>query len=108
MQRILDLDLDFFQHNVEYLKNLDGERLDSAHYPPWQHDEAVSFLERQCGLSRDDPLPGASVEHHGEVFFVWRELIASGVLSTPFEIVHVDAHADLGWEMPATHTSYLS
>lgn len=33
---------------------------------------------------------------HDEVFYDWRNKIESGQLFPPFEVVHVDAHADLG------------
>ena len=31
-----------------------------------------------------------------EAFLYWRELIQAGQIITPFEVVHVDAHSDLG------------
>lgn len=36
------------------------------------------------------------IKHHHEAFFFWRELMYNGHLIAPFEVVHVDAHADLG------------
>lgn len=35
-------------------------------------------------------------EHHNELFYLWGEAIEAGRLAAPFEVVHVDAHADLG------------
>jgi hypothetical protein len=36
------------------------------------------------------------VEHHNEIFYHWGEAIDAGQMTTPLEVVHVDAHADLG------------
>ena len=33
---------------------------------------------------------------HREAYYFWRELIQKSILETPFEVVHVDAHSDLG------------
>ena len=35
-------------------------------------------------------------EEHDELFDAIKALVASGTISAPFELVHVDAHADLG------------
>ncbi len=55
-----------------------------------------AFLKRRCGLDNARPIPGRLVTHHHEAYFFWRELVRGGALSTPFDVVHVDAHADLG------------
>lgn len=94
MQRVLDLDLDAFVYGSVHWRERNGPRLDPDEYPPWDVGRVLSFLESNCGL--DGPLPGCAVEHHGDVFFRWKEAIDSGVLTPPFEVVHVDAHADLG------------
>lgn len=54
------------------------------------------FLEQQCGLNTSRKIPGRIVRHHDEAFLFWRELILKGLLKVPFEVVHIDAHADLG------------
>ncbi len=36
------------------------------------------------------------IEHHNELFYRWGEAIDAGRMAAPFEVVHVDAHADLG------------
>jgi hypothetical protein len=94
MQRILDIDLDFFVHRVAHFTSFDGARLDAAEFPPWQAAEALEFLEQRCSLA--GKLPGRAVEHHGEVFGLWRAAIEAGALAPPFHVTHVDAHADLG------------
>lgn len=94
MQRILDLDLDAFVYGTEHFRDSDSERLEPEEFPAWQLDEVVAFLKERCLL--DSPRPGFAVEHHGELFFRWRDAIDSGLLVAPFHVTHVDAHADLG------------
>ena len=94
--RILDLDLDFFISDIAYLISDDGSRLDDNYYKPWNEKETRAFLEERCALSKSSPIKGRVIKHHDEAFFFWRELINQGCLETPFEVVHVDAHADLG------------
>jgi len=94
MQRVLDLDLDLFLFRVAHDIPLDGPRLDASDFPPWPLDDAMAFLEERCHLH--DPLPGRAVEHHGEVFGLWRDGVRAGSLTAPFHVTHADAHADLG------------
>lgn len=94
MQRILDIDLDFFVHGAAHWVAYDGDRLDADEFPPWPLDDAIAFLRRECGLTRR--LPGLVVERHGELFDRWRDAIAAGYLAPPLSVTHVDAHADLG------------
>lgn len=94
--RVLDIDLDFFLNDVPYDRAATAGRLDSNEYTPWTPDAVDSFLAKNCGMNSHAPLPGKFVAHHHEAFHVWRELIESGHLSVPFELVHVDSHADLG------------
>jgi hypothetical protein len=53
-------------------------------------------LEKQCGLSKASRSEGRIFAQHHEVFLFWRELILSKKLVPPFEIVHIDAHSDMG------------
>lgn len=94
MQRVLDIDLDFFVEEVAHWRAYDDERLDTAEYPPWDMDVALAFLQDQCGLTVR--LPGIVVERHAELFDHWRGAISAGVLTPPLSLTHVDAHADLG------------
>lgn len=93
--RFLNLDLDYFLNDVAYFRP-DEARLCSAEYQPWSDPEVRTFLESQCGLSRGQPIPGRVVEHHDEAFDFWGELVSGGQLDVPFEVVHIDAHSDLG------------
>lgn len=94
MQRVLDLDLDAFIFGTVHDRPPDGPRLDGEKYPPWSVDQVVGFLEFNCGLTTRSP--GFAVEHHGELFYRWRDAIDGGLLRVPFHVTHIDAHADLG------------
>lgn len=94
MNRILDLDLDFFVHEVAYYRSSADPRLPDNDFPAWILEEAMTFLTQRCRLTT--PLPGFVVEHHSHVFSRWRAAIRTGGLHTPFHVTHVDAHADLG------------
>jgi len=91
---ILDIDLDLF---------LDDRKIDGANrrplnseYKPWEPFAVRRFLESQCGLSKEQPLVGAVFEEHDELFFHLRALSEKGLIECPFDIVHADAHADVG------------
>jgi hypothetical protein len=94
MQRILDLDLDAFVHGTAHFRDSDSPRLDPEEFPAWELSRLTAFLEEQCLL--DGSRAGFAVEHHGELFFRWRDAIDAGVLVPPFHVTHIDAHADLG------------
>lgn len=94
LRRVLDIDLDAFVYGSEDGRARDDPRLDEEVHPPWDVGKVLAFVRRNCGLSR--PLPGFAVEHHGELFFRWRDAIETGLLAPPVHVTHVDAHADLG------------
>lgn len=93
MQRVLDIDLDFFVHGAASFREPEAGRLDATDYPPWTSGDATAFLRERCLLDR--PVPGFAVERHGEVLRRWSALIDAGFLRAPFHVTHVDAHADL-------------
>jgi hypothetical protein len=92
--RVLDLDLDFFLGGTAHYADSAGERPNADEYPPWPLDFAIAFLVEQCQLN--GRRPGFVVEHHNELFYRWGEAIEAGQMTKPLEVVHVDAHADLG------------
>lgn len=94
--RVIDLDLDFFLDDIAYLVSDYGERLVESDYQPWEEGKIRTFLEENCGLTASRKIPGRIVLHHDEAFIFWRELVEKGLLEVPFEVVHIDAHADLG------------
>jgi len=95
MDRILDIDLDFFLNKVSDSRE-DGKRLDKNQYYPWRNDALRSFLEKRCNLASKTPIRGRIVKKHHQAFFFWRELIQNNIIETPFELVHIDAHSDIG------------
>lgn len=92
--RVLDLDLDFFLYGTAHNADSADQRPDADEYPPWPLDVALAFLTEQCHLN--GRRPGFVVEHHNELFYHWGEAIEAGQMTKPLEVVHVDAHADLG------------
>lgn len=92
--RVLDLDLDFFLDNVCELSEK-GCRPDSTQAKPWTKDEMRAFLEINCGLSKNHPIPGAVFETHDMALDFWEKHAAM-----PFHVTHVDAHSDLGIGKP--------
>lgn len=94
--KVLDIDLDFFINDIANFRSDFGERLSDNEYFPCKEEKVRLFLEHQCGLSINNKIKGRILNHHHEAFFFWRKLIENNQLKTPFDIVHIDAHADLG------------
>lgn len=99
MQRVLDIDLDFFLADCCPLAAR-GERPVLAGHEPWTAAEVRAFLENNCLLSKDHPIPGRVFETHDGVLRYWVELMDRGELIAPFHVSHVDAHSDLGIGQP--------
>jgi hypothetical protein len=94
---IIDIDLDFFQNGrFMYLADDEDKRLSSEQALPWREEEVISILEKNCSLSKKQKIKGKIFTHHHEVFFELRDLIKRCELQIPFELNHIDAHADLG------------
>lgn len=111
--RILDIDLDFFQDDVAHFVSDYGDRLETGYTFAWKKERVVRYLEENLGLSKANKIKGRIVDHHDEAFYFWRELIQNNLLISPFEVIHVDAHADLGfgdlgWKYIMTEYLYLS
>lgn len=99
MQRVLDVDLDFFLADCCPLAEI-GQRPDLTGHEPWSEAAVKAFLEGCCGLDRKRPIPGRVFLTHDGALGYWRELIGSGQLKAPFHVTHVDAHSDLGVGYP--------
>lgn len=99
--RVLDLDMDFFLSDPCPLAPL-GERPDESCASMWSEEEIVRFLEEQCGLSREHPVPGAIFDTHDKALDYWQARLDEGSLQAPFEVVHVDTHSDLAFGPPGT------
>ncbi|TAM69149.1 UPF0489 family protein [Mycobacterium sp.] len=93
MQRVLDIDLDFFVTPPVYRPG-DTGRPSPTEYSVQTGNAAFDFLRHQCGLQ--GPVRGFLTETHDQLFLMWRKAIADGILVPPFHVTHVDAHADLG------------
>lgn len=93
---VLDIDLDFFLNEIPTPNTSEG-RCSPVDFIPWKEDEVRSFLAGRCNVS--EPLPGAIVTNHDEVFHQWHELIQAGELTIPFDLIHIDSHADMGMAM---------
>jgi UPF0489 domain len=91
---VLDLDLDFFLRATGHELDSSAGRPDAEDYPPWPQVDVDHFLTESCSLS--GRRPGFVVDHHNELFYRWGEAIRSGRMTGPLDVVHVDAHADLG------------
>ncbi|MBP3428211.1 MAG: UPF0489 family protein [Clostridia bacterium] len=100
--RVLDLDMDFFLSGPCPLAPL-GCRPDEACAGAWSEEAVVRFLEEQCGLSREWPVPGAIFDTHDKALDFWRARLEDGSLTAPFEVVHVDTHSDLAFGPPGTN-----
>ena len=97
--QVLDLDLDYF--NKKFATGIPDsvhERLPEKEYGEsvWCEEKVRIFLEHNLGLSKSKKIKGRIVKNHNESLFFWEDLIAKGKLSDPFEVIHIDSHADLG------------
>lgn len=99
MQRVLDIDLDFFLADCCPLAE-PGQRPALQGHEPWELDAVRLFLEKACLLSKDHPIPGRVFTTHDGALIYWKELMDAGQLKPPFHITHVDAHSDLGIGYP--------
>ncbi len=99
MQRVLDIDLDFFLADCCPLAE-PGQRPNLTEHEPWAAENVRTFLETRCLLSREHPIPGRIFETHDGALGYWKELMEEGKLKAPFHVTHVDAHSDLGIGYP--------
>lgn len=100
--RVLDLDMDFFLSDPCPLAPY-GERPDESCARVYSDEEVIRFLEEQCGLSSEHPVPGAIFDTHDKALDFWRARLEEGGLTAPFEVVHVDTHSDLAFGPPGTN-----
>ena len=97
--KVLDLDMDFFLTDACPLAPL-SERPSERCAQPYDDAEVIRFLEDQCGLSREYPVPGAILDPPDKARAFWAARLADGTLTAPFEVVHVDTHSDLAFGPP--------
>src|SRR5262245_52790453 len=96
MPLVLHIDIDFFVDPVVYYRLDRGPRPSGREFRAEQVASVEAFMKKQCRVPSKKKLPGASVVHNDEVFGALERFIHSGELTTPFEMIHIDAHADLG------------
>lgn len=60
--RVLDIDLDFFLAGCCPLADK-GRRPELFGHEPWESGRVRRFLEGNCGLSKDRPIPGRYLRH---------------------------------------------
>lgn len=99
--RVLDLDMDFFLSGP-CPQAEPGQRPDDDCAQVYSDEEIIRFLEEQCGLSREHPVPGAIFDTHDRALDFWHARLQDGTLTAPFEVVHVDTHSDLAFGPPGT------
>jgi hypothetical protein len=99
MMRVLDLDLDYFLDPPDYDPPNSDERVNDIMCVEsiWSENRVRVFLEKNLGLSKDKKSKGCILKGHDEALFFWERLIKSNNLQTPFSVVHIDSHADLGF-----------
>lgn len=97
--RVLDIDLDFFLADCCPLAEY-GNRPALSGHEPWPESRVIDFLENQCALTTDKPVPGRIFPTHDGALRFWAEKINSHDLQVPFHVTHVDAHSDLGIGYP--------
>lgn len=95
--RILDLDLDYFVSPITRWSS-DSEQRKPDGCTWWSVNKMRAFLEDNCGLSTYAKTPGLIVCEHKEVLTSWKNMVEENILVPPFEVCHVDAHDDLGFD----------
>ena len=104
---VLNIDMDYFLNKIHYTMDGSNNRLCSDEYIAWTKDDFKKFIENVLGLSKDKKTRGKVVNHHQEAFYYWRENIERNIISIPFKLIHIDAHADLSY-MPDGSFQYIN
>ena len=101
--KVLDVDMDYFMTDIANTPFSYSNRLDEGNYGSsvWSDVRVRSFLETNLGLSQMRKIPGRIICGHNEALLFWEDLIDSGKLKEPFDVIHVDSHADLGLGCPS-------
>ena len=104
---VLDIDMDYFQNDI-HTNDIDSDKyLLDSNIHVWSRPDFVNFLEKQCRLSKKRKIPGRVIKHHLEAFGYWDQLLKENKLYSPFKVIHVDAHSDLGYSMNVPFYQFL-
>jgi hypothetical protein len=101
--RVLDMDLDFFLDRIAYGRH-GRRRLNKRHFHPWSLDEVRDYLKTQCRLCRTARIPGRFITTHDEAFGILIDLASQ---HGKVDMVHLDAHADLGLSVGDSSWAYI-
>jgi hypothetical protein len=93
MDKIIDLDLDFFQNDV--VRDFCSIQNGKNGLKHWCEEDVRDYLENHIGLSTR--VRGRIFKTHDKAFYFWRELVKQNRLKIPFEVDHLDAHSDMGF-----------
>lgn len=97
MQTVVSIDVDYFvKPKVVDARSCDGRPNDIDHVVR-SIDYVDEFLKQRCLLSPDKRVVGRAAIDHISAFFALHDWIRQGLLKPPFKLVHIDAHADLGY-----------
>lgn len=95
---VLSLDIDFFVDPVARDESISSEeRLPDSDYTTDSDQAVASFLENQCLLKSTSPVPGIVIRDHDAA---WDILGFHAASAGPVDLVHIDAHSDLGMGDP--------
>jgi hypothetical protein len=95
--RMLDIDMDFFQTGIHCWEKDTDTFLADEKISVWEDKEIIYFLEKRCGLDKNNKIKGRLVKHHVEAYSFWGKLVNSNKDMVPFEVTHIDAHSDLAY-----------
>jgi len=94
--KMLSLDLDFFQCQVPFDPETNEDGRPVRDLDVWTELEVEDFLETRCRLDKARPIKCCFAEKHDAMAaFIYR-LREAGEFTVPFELVHIDAHSDMG------------
>ena len=92
-KRVLSIDVDFFVEPTAYDMSMSSTERLPPDYEVDELREVEKFLREQCCLDDGRRTPGYFIVNHDEAFDVLQKLARD---HGPVELIHVDAHADIG------------
>lgn len=104
---ILDIDMDFFQSKINSFEGDSMAHWNDETVSVWSDEQFISFLENECGLSKQNKIKGKIFNFHKDTYFTVQNLIEQGYLTTPFSITHIDAHSDMAFDTNINYYRFL-